>query len=67
MNGESEECIGMPTAYDLILERNGQLIAYTVEVVDALEAWRLARERFPDCIRAVVCRDPQQVQGEHHR
>ena len=66
MNGESEECSVMSPAYDLILERNGQLIAYTVEVVDALEAWRLARDRFPDRIRAVVCRDPQQVQGEHH-
>ena len=47
----------MPPAYDLILQRRGQLQTETVQVSDAASAWRLGRERYPDCIRGVVCRD----------
>ena len=47
----------MPPAYDLILQRQGALHTETVQVRDAAEAWRLGRERFPDSIRGVVCRD----------
>ena len=47
----------MPPAYDLILQRQGTLHTETVQVRDAAEAWRLWRERFPDSIRGVVCRD----------
>ena len=47
----------MPPAYDLILERQGEWQTETVQVNDAAQAWRLGRERYPDCIRAVVCRD----------
>ena len=54
----------MPPAYDLILERDGRLTTHTVEVADALEAWRLARARYPSRIRGVVCRDPEQVRGD---
>ena len=54
----------MPPAYDLILERNGQLITHTVQVDDAFEAWRLARNLYANRIRGVVCRDPQQVTGK---
>ena len=61
VNGETEDCCGMPPAYDLILERDGQLITHTVQVEDAFEAWRLARERYPTSIRGVVCCDPQHV------
>lgn len=51
----------MPPAYDLILERDGQLIIHTVQVANAFEAWRLARDRYPSRIRGVVCCDPQNV------
>ena len=47
----------MPPAYDLILQRQGEWQTETVQVKDAAQAWRLGRERYPDCIRAVVCRD----------
>ena len=47
----------MPPAYDLILQQQGTLHSETVQVRDAAEAWRLGRERFPDSIRGVVCRD----------
>ena len=47
----------MPPVYDLILQRQGTLHTETVQVRDAAEAWRLGRERFPDSIRGVVCRD----------
>ena len=57
----------MAPAYDLILERDGQLITQTVEVADALEAWRLARARYPAHIPGVVWCDPQQVRPEHPR
>ena len=64
VNGETEDCCGMPPAYDLILERDGQLITHTVQVEDAFEAWRLARERYPTSIRGVVCCDQQHVQSD---
>ena len=51
----------MPPAYDLILKRSGQLQIETVQVSDAAAAWRLGCERFPDCIRGVVCRDHSSV------
>ena len=54
----------MSPAYDLILERDGQLTTHTVEVADALEAWRLARARYPSRIRGVVWRDSQQVRSD---
>lgn len=57
----------MAPAYDLILERDGQLTTYTVEVADALEAWRLARTRYPSRIRGVVWRDPQQLRPDVQR
>ena len=47
----------MPHAYDLILQRRGQLQTETVQVSDAAAAWRLGRDRYPNCIRGVVCRD----------
>ena len=47
----------MPPAYDLILKRCGELQIETVQVSDAAAAWRLGRERYPECIRGVVCRD----------
>ena len=57
----------MSPAYDLILERDGRLTIHTVEVVDAPEAWRLARARYPSRIRGVVCRDPEQMPGDSPR
>ena len=57
----------MSPAYDLILESNGRLITHTVEVADALEAWRLARARYPARIRGVVWRDPQHVHLDYPR
>jgi len=57
----------MAPTYDLILERDGQLTTHTVEVADALEAWRLARMRYPSRIRGVVCRDPQQLRPDVQR
>ena len=47
----------MSLLYDLILHRKGVLLTETVQVADAAEAWRLARERYPHCIRGVVRRD----------
>lgn len=47
----------MSSLYDLILQRKGELQTETVQVVDAAQAWRLGRERYPHCIRAVVRRD----------
>ena len=47
----------MSPLYDLILQRQGEWQTETVQVKDAAQAWRLGRERYPDCIRGVVCRD----------
>ena len=47
----------MSPLYDLILQRKGELQTETVQVVDAAQAWRLGRERYPHCIRGVVRRD----------
>ncbi|MCB4395234.1 hypothetical protein FZZ91_06040 [Synechococcus sp. HB1133] len=47
----------MPPVYDLILQRKGELQTETVQVADAAQAWRLGRERYPQCIRGVVRRD----------
>ena len=47
----------MPPLYDLILQRQSELETETVQVADAAEAWRLAREHYPHCIRGVVLRD----------
>ena len=48
---------GMSPLNDLILQRKGELQTETVQVVDAAQAWRLGRERYPHCIRGVVRRD----------
>ena len=47
----------MSPLYDLILQRRGELQTQTVQVADAAQAWRLGRERYPNCIRGVVLRD----------
>ena len=47
----------MPPAYDLIYLRQGELRTETIEVPDAAEARRLGREKYPDCIRGVVCHE----------
>ena len=47
----------MSPLYDLILQRKGELQTETLQVVDAAQAWRLGRERYPYCIRGVVRRD----------
>ena len=47
----------MSSLYDLILQRKGELQTETVQVVDAVQAWRLGFERCPHCIRGVVRRD----------
>ena len=47
----------MSPLYDLIPQRKGELHTETVQVADAAQAWRLGRERYPHCIRGVVCRD----------
>ena len=46
----------MSPLYDLILQLKGELHTETVQVADAAQAWRLGRERYPHCIRGVVCR-----------
>ena len=43
----------MSPLYDLILQRRGELQTQTVQVADAAQAWRLGRERYPHCIRAL--------------
>ena len=50
----------MPPLYGLILQRKGELQAETVQVVNAAQAWRLGRERYPHCISGVVHRDGSQ-------
>ena len=57
LNREAAPHAGMPPAYDLILERAGGRITRSIHVQDAAEAWRPARERYPESIRAVVCQD----------
>ena len=47
----------MSPLYGLILQRNGELHTELVQVADAVQAWRLGRERYPLCIRGVVRRD----------
>ena len=47
----------MPPSYDLIFLRDGEFQTKTVQVPGAKEAWRLAREQYPDCIRGVVCHE----------
>ena len=67
LNRGDEPDAGMPPAYDLILKRAGGLITRTVYVPDAAEAWRLARERYPESIRAVVCQDKAAAEPSSHR
>ena len=67
LNGEDAPPAGMPPAYDLILKRPGGLITRTIHVPDAAEAWRLARERYPESIRAVVCQDTAAAESPGHR
>ena len=47
----------MSPLYDLILQFKGKLQTETVQVVDAAQACRLGRVRYPHCIRGVVRRD----------
>ena len=47
----------MSLLYDLILQRKGELQTETVQVVDAAQAWRLGRDRYPHCIRGVERRE----------
>ena len=44
----------MPPAYDLIVQRQGELQIETVQVANVRDAWRLGRQRYPNGIRAVV-------------
>lgn len=67
LNGEDAPHAGMPPAYDLILKRSGGLITRTVYVQGAAEAWWLARERYPESIRAVVCQDIAAADPPAHR
>ena len=57
----------MPPAYDLILECDGGLHTETLRSVDADEARRLGRERYPNSIRAVVVRDDLEAELKEHR
>ena len=54
----------MPPAYDLILQRHGELQIETVQVRDAAEAWRVGRDQYPDSIRGVVCREGPQARHQ---
>jgi len=56
----------MPPAYDLILQRHGELEIETVQVRDAAEAWRVGRDQYPDSIRGVVCREAPQAPPQDH-
>ena len=47
----------MSPLYDLILQCKSELQTETVQVVYAAQAWRQGCERYPHCIRGVVCRD----------
>ena len=47
----------MPPSFDLIYQSQGKLKTETVEVSDAAEARRFGREKYPDCIRGVVCHE----------
>ena len=67
LNGGDAPHAGMPSAYDLILKRAGAWITRTVHVSDAAEAWRLACERYPESIRAVVCQDTAAAEPPAHR
>ena len=67
LNGGDAPQVGMPPAYDLILKKPGGLITRTIHVPDAAEAWRLARERYPESIRAVVCQDTAAAEPSGHR
>ena len=49
--------IAMSPLYDLIFQYKSELQTETVQVADAALAWRLGRERYPQCIRGVVRRD----------
>ena len=67
LNGWDAPLAGMPPSYDLILKKSGGLITRTIHVQDAAEAWRLARERYPESIRAVVCQDTAAADPPAHR
>ena len=47
----------MSPLYNLILQRKRELQPETVQVVDAVQAWRLECERYPHCLRGVLRRD----------
>ncbi len=56
----------MPPSYDLIYLRQGELRTETIEVPDAAEARRLGREKYPDCIRGVVCHEQASAPTAEH-
>ena len=47
----------MPPAYDLIIERGGDIEVETIEACDEDAAWRLGLMQHIDALKAVVCRD----------
>ena len=69
LSGSIQEFAGvaMTPTYDLILECDGSLRTETLQSVDADEAWRLGRERYPNSIRAVVVRDDLEAELKEPR
>ena len=51
----------------LILEDIDGFATITVSAPDAAEAWRLARDRYPDRIRGVVRRDARASESALNR
>ena len=57
----------MSAEFDLILEDIDGFATITVLAPDAAEAWRLARDRYPDRIRGVVRRDARAIESALNR
>tara|TARA_B100001939_G_scaffold237752_1_gene205188 strand:+ start:271 stop:444 length:174 start_codon:yes stop_codon:yes gene_type:complete len=57
----------MSAEFDLILEDIDGFATITVSAPDAAEAWRLARDRYPDRIRGVVRRDARASESALNR
>ena len=57
----------MSAEFDLILEDIDGYATITVSAPDPAEAWRLARDRYPDRIRGVVRRDARRSESSLNR
>ena len=51
----------MPPIYDLILDQSGKILIRMVDAIDASDAWRQGKQRFPHSILGVVFKENPEI------